>query len=63
MYKPGQLVTINDSLCRIVENGSLQICSTCDFIDEDIESAECIFCSNKLPTDYRLKLVTKLKRK
>lgn len=62
MYKAGQLVTIEDSLCRIEHISNPQFpCEICDFGGQ--ESSECNFCYTKLEWGLRLKLVTKLRKK
>lgn len=63
MYKAGQLVTIEDSLCRIEHiSNPHHPCYECGFLQEQ-ESSECDFCFTKLDWVLRLKLVTKLRKK
>ena len=62
MYKAGQLVTIEDSLCRIENVDDIfNPCPECDF--HGMDSPECKFCYTKLRFYLRLKLVTKLRKK
>lgn len=62
MYKAGQLVTIEDSLCRIEKiPNTFMLHPECDFRGQG--SSECNFCRNKLSWNLRLKLVTKLRKK
>jgi hypothetical protein len=62
MWKPGQLVTIENSLCRIEHASDPSYpCIECDF--QGPISSECDFCLLELSWALRLKLVTKLRKK